>query len=100
MAKEDASVVAEGVKNIFRDQEEVEDALISKDCRVLFYTLQDEGLMAVRRSEVKQEGSSVPLRRYYWSLKEPEKLKKEEGEENPYERIPADVWSSRAGKPK
>lgn len=94
MAREDASKVAREVKNIFRDQDEVEDALISKDCRTLFYALQDEGLMATRRLEIKQKGSSVRLRQYYWSLKEPEMREREE-KENLYDGIPAEVWGRR-----
>ena len=95
MAKEDASKVADEIKNVFQDQDEVEDSILSKDCRIIFYTLQDEGLMSVRRLEVKQKGTSIPLRHYYWSLKEPERAQRKE-REDPYEDIPAEVWSRRS----
>ena len=95
MAKEDASHVAEEVKNMFRGQDEIEDSIVSRDCRIIFYTLQDEGLMSVRRLEVKQKGTSIPLRHYYWSLKEPERAQRKE-REDPYEDIPAEVWSRRS----
>ncbi|MDD5502896.1 MAG: hypothetical protein PHH26_05475 [Candidatus Thermoplasmatota archaeon] len=94
MAKDDASQVAEEVKNVFKEQEEIEDGIISKDCRCLFYTLQEEGFMSVRREEVKQMGTSLRLRQYYWSLKMPGEQKREE-EQNPYETVPEEAWAKR-----
>lgn len=94
MAKDDASRVAEEVRNVFKEQEEIEDGIISKDCRCLFYTLQEEGFMSVRREEIKQKGTSLRLRQYYWSIKIPGAPGTEE-EANPYDSVPEDAWSKR-----
>lgn len=96
MAGEDAASIVDEIKNIFRDQEEIEDSIISKEVRTLFYALQDEGLMKVRREEVKVKGEPLPMRLYYWSVNEPKEERKErKDEDNIYDTVPPEVWRRR-----
>ena len=66
MAKEDAVELAKTVENIFEGNKEVEDMSIDKYARSLFYELQREKLLRLRREEYKEKGKI--LRKYYWSF--------------------------------
>lgn len=95
MHKEDAIALTKTVEEIFRGQEEVEDMSIDKYARSLFYELQRERLLKLRREEFKEKGRQI--RKYYWSfnndiireeaiektIKDPYKI---------YKKIPKDAW--------
>ena len=95
MAKEDACALAKTVESIFNGKEEIEDMSIDKHVRSLFYELQRERLLKLRRDEYKEKGKYI--RKYYWSFNQ--KAIREEAyrspEEEPYkiyEKIPKRAW--------
>lgn len=95
MKKEDAVALAKTLEEIFKGQEEVEDMTIDKYARALFYDLQREKLLKLRREEFKEKGKQI--RKYYWSFNNDiirevasEKINKEP--ENIYKKIPKDAW--------
>ena len=98
MSEEDAKELADTVTSIFNGKEEVEDTSIDKYVRALFYELQREKLLKVRREELKEKGRW--LRKYYWSI-DRENVKREaerEIEEDPgriYAYLAKRVWLSR-----
>jgi chromatin segregation and condensation protein Rec8/ScpA/Scc1 (kleisin family) len=98
MSKEDARKLADIVNGIFKGKKEIEDADMDKYVRALFYELERERLLRVRREEYKQKGRL--LRKYYWSI-DRERVKKEaerEEEEDPgkiYRELARKVWLSR-----
>jgi hypothetical protein len=57
MTKEDASALTKTVESIFKGKQEVEDMSIDKYVRSLFYELQREKLLKVRREEFKEKES-------------------------------------------
>jgi hypothetical protein len=98
MAKEDAIELAKTVEGIFNGEEEIEDMTIDKYVRSLFYELQRERLLKLRRDEYKEQGKYV--RKYYWSfnndtIKELAYEKCKEGEYQIYQKIPENAWISR-----
>jgi hypothetical protein len=95
MTKEDAIELTKTIEKIFDGQEEIEDMTIDKYARSLFYELQRERLLKLRREEFKEQGKYI--RKYYWSfnndiIKEVafEKLKEEPYKI--YKKIPKDAW--------
>lgn len=95
MEKEDAIVLAKTVEGIFKGKEEVEDMSIDKYARALFYELQRERLLKLRREEYKEKSRYV--RKYYWSyndeiIKEAAYKKHKEDKYKIYEKIPKDAW--------
>jgi hypothetical protein len=66
MQKEDAVGLAETVEKIFNGQEEIEDMSIDKYSRALFYELQREKFLKIRREEFKEQGKI--MRKFYWSF--------------------------------
>lgn len=68
MSREDAKALADTVEKVFNGKNEVEDTAIDKYVRALFYELQRERFVKVRREEFKEKGRL--LRKYYWSLDE------------------------------
>jgi len=95
MAKEDAVALAKTVEGLFDGQEEVEDMSIDKYARSLFYELQRERLLKIRREEFKEEGRMI--RKYYWSfndeiIKEAAHEKTKEDPYKVYKIIPKEVW--------
>jgi len=99
MSKEDAKALANTVEKIFDGKEEIEDTSIDKYVRALFYELQRERFIKVRREELKEKGKI--LRRYYWSLNE-KTIKEEANRKNIddpgkiYYNLAKHVWLSRA----
>jgi len=99
MEREDAIELAKTVENIFNGEKEVEDMTIDKYARSLFYELQRERLLKLRRDEYKEKGKI--MRKYYWSFNN-QIIKEEaykENEEEPwkiYEKIPKNAWVIRA----
>ena len=99
MTKEDAVALAKTVEKIFNGQDEIEDMTIDKYARALFYDLQREKLLKLRREEFKEKGKQ--MRKYYWSfnndgIKEVavEKIKKDPF--SIYKKIPKEAWMLRS----
>jgi hypothetical protein len=98
MAKEDAIELAKTVEGIFNGEEEIEDMTIDKYARSLFYELQRERLLKLRRDEYKEEGKYI--RKYYWSfnndtIKEVAYEKYKEEKYQIYQKIPKNAWVTR-----
>lgn len=70
MLREDAVAVAHVVEEAFRGANEVDDAQLDKEVRQVFYDLQNEKILDVRRDEVREDGQA--RRHYYWRLREEE----------------------------
>jgi hypothetical protein len=97
MEKEDAIVLTKTVEGIFKGKKEVEDMSIDKYARALFYELQRERLLILRREEYKEQAKY--MRKYYWSynneiIKEAAYEKHKEEKYKIYEKIPKDAWAS------
>jgi hypothetical protein len=96
MTKEDAIALTKTVETIFNGKEEVEDMSIDKYARALFYELQRERLLKLRREEYKEKGKYI--RKYYWSYNDniirEEAYKKYKLEEKYkiYQKIPEKAW--------
>ena len=95
MTKEDAIALAKTVEEIFKGQEEIEDMTIDKYTRALFYDLQREKLLKLRREEFKEKGKQI--RKYYWSfnndiIREVACEKNNKEQENIYKKIPKEAW--------
>ena len=91
----DAVELAKTVKGVFKNKKEIEDMTIDKYTRSLFYELQREGLLKLRREEIKEKGKI--MRKFYWSFdnkrikEEANKIFKEE-EWKIYKDIPRSAW--------
>jgi hypothetical protein len=95
MDKEDAIGLAKTVETIFKGKDEIEDMSIDKYVRSLFYELQRERLLKLRREEFKEKGKII--RKYYWSFNNEiireaayEKIKEEPYKI--YKKIPKEAW--------
>lgn len=101
MVREDAEATADVVSSVFRGEEEVNDEDLDKEIRALFYTLEKEQLLGIRRTEYKFEGQT--RRAYFWRLKalRPEDLEsagngltREDAEAiKVYRALPQAIWS-------
>ena len=100
MEKKDAVTLAKTVEDIFSGAEEIEDMSIDKYTRSLFYELQREKLLKIRREEFKEGGKII--RKFYWSFDNKairEEAYKEYEELDPYkidEKIPRKAWLIRS----
>ncbi|MCX6664972.1 MAG: hypothetical protein NT038_02760 [Euryarchaeota archaeon] len=99
MQKEDAHELAKTVEKTFRGKEEVEDMTVDKYVRSMFYELQREQLLKLRREEIKENGKQT--RKFYWSfdnkgIKDGACRKIEEEPYKIYEKIPRKAWLSHA----
>jgi len=95
MSKEDAIALAKTVEEIFKGKNEIEDMTIDKYSRALFYDLQREKLLKLRREEFKENGKQ--MRKYYWSFNNEaiKELSVEKIKNEPYEiykKIPKNAW--------
>ena len=95
MAKEDAVALTKTVEEIFDGRKEIEDQDIDKYARALFYELQRENLLKIRREETREEGRYI--RRYYWAFND--KIIKQQAYKKPkeedfgiYKKIPNKAW--------
>jgi hypothetical protein len=95
MAKEDAVALTKTVEEIFDGRKEIEDQDIDKYARALFYELQRENLLKIRREETREEGRYI--RRYYWTFNK--KIIKQQAYKKPkeedfgiYKKIPHKAW--------
>lgn len=68
MMREDAEATAKVVASVFRGDDEVNDEDLDKEIRALFYTLEQQQLLGIRRTEYKFEGQT--RRAYFWRMKE------------------------------
>ena len=98
MQKEDAVGLAETIENIFQGREEIEDMPIDKYVRALFYELQREKLLKLRRDEFKEKGKI--MRKFYWSfndegIRREAYRKQKEDKYKIYQQIPESAWISR-----
>ena len=95
MSKEDAVALAKTVEEIFKGKDEIEDMTIDKYARALFYDLQREKLLKIRREEFKENGKQ--MRKYYWSF-DNDRIKEvaiQDRKKDPfdiYKKIPKDAW--------
>ena len=97
MTKEDAIELTKTIEKIFNGQEELEDMTIDKYARSLFYELQRERLLKLRREELKEQGKII--RKYYWSFNDKiiKEVAFEKTTEEPYKiykKIPKQAWLS------
>jgi transcription initiation factor IIE alpha subunit len=96
MSKEDAKALAKTVENVFNGEKEIEDMTVDKHVRSIFYELQKEKLLKLRREEYKEKGKFI--RKYYWSFNNEiikEEAQRKQCEEDPYkiyEKIPRSAW--------
>jgi hypothetical protein len=95
MSKEDAVALAKTVEEIFKGKDEIEDMTIDKYARALFYDLQREKLLKIRREEFKEKGKL--MRKYFWSInndtiKEIAIEKTEKTQFEIYKKIPKQAW--------
>ncbi|MHB8633138.1 MAG: hypothetical protein ACYDBQ_04095 [Thermoplasmatota archaeon] len=98
MLKEDAVAVAHVVEDAFRGQAEVDDDSLGKDVRQVFYDLQNEKILDVRRDEVREDGQA--RRHYYWRLRDgdvpfAEEPPRPDATERLYGRLPESSWERR-----
>jgi transcription initiation factor IIE alpha subunit len=97
MLRDDAKELAKIIERVFNGKREIPDEEINKEVRALFYELQRERLLKVRREEYKEKGRI--LRRYYWLLddkairkgaRENKQVVEDEGEI--YKKISKNSW--------
>ncbi len=68
MVREDALAVAKVVEEAFQGRSELDDETLHKDVRQVFYDLQNEKILDVRREEVRVDG--VDRRHYLWRVRD------------------------------
>ena len=97
MLREDAKELTRIIEKAFKGKKELPDEEINKEIRALFYELQREKILKVKREEYKKKGRM--LRRYYWlldekAIKEGARAIKEKEDETEivYKRISKNSW--------
>ncbi|MEF8847925.1 MAG: hypothetical protein V5A68_02185 [Candidatus Thermoplasmatota archaeon] len=95
MERKDAEKLADKVEKIFAGKKEIEDMSMDKYSRALFYELQNQNLLKLRREELKDDGRT--LRKYYWSfdnksIKKEAHRKKGKDKYKIYKKIPTSIW--------
>ncbi len=71
MLKDDAMAVSKVVEEAFLGASELDDDRLDPHLRQVFYDLQDEDILKVRRQEYTKDGRL--LRGYFWSVSEAER---------------------------
>ncbi len=95
MDENDAIELTKTIEDVFKGEKEIEDMSIDKYTRSLFYELQREGILRLRREESKENGKI--MRKFYWSF-DYNKIKEialkifEEDEWKIYNNIPSSAW--------
>lgn len=102
MVREDALAVAKVVEEAFQGRSELDDELLHKDVRQVFYDLQNEKILDVRREEVRQDG--VARRHYLWRIREDAPLDAPQPSpmdpaERLYVRLDDEAWERRRPAP-
>lgn len=106
MMKEDAEATAKVVETVFRGEDEVNDEDLDRELRSLFYTLEREQLVGIRRTEYKFEGQT--RRAYFWRLNDledalqdgtdDEAMSREERDAmKVYQALPLERWNRGGG---
>ncbi|RLF24027.1 MAG: hypothetical protein DRN01_07160 [Thermoplasmata archaeon] len=96
MLKDDAKALTKIIERAFNGKKEIPDEDINKEIRALFYELQREKILKVKREEYKERGKI--LRRYYWLLddeaikEEAKAIKEKEDESEVYRKISKNSW--------
>lgn len=98
MVREDALAVSKVVEEAFAGASELDDERLNKDLRQVFYSLQDEKVLDVRREERRVDG--VDRRHYLWHLRESggelaEAPRVRTPAERLYERLSDEAWERR-----
>lgn len=70
MLREDAHAVAAVVEEAFAGRSELDDETLHKDVRQVFYSLQDEKVLDIRREERTTDGAA--RRHYLWRIRDEE----------------------------
>lgn len=104
MLREDAEATATVVESAFKGEDEVNDEDLDKEIRSLFYQLEKENLLQVRRTEYKFEGQV--RRAYFWRLNRLDQMStddfgpvvsKDDIEATKlYRQLPSELWNRRA----
>src|SRR5438128_681735 len=102
MVREDALAVASVVEGAFKGQSEVDDETIGKDLRQVFYDLQNEKILDIRREEVRVDG--VDRRHYLWHIRDELALETPiqvapDPAERLYHRLADQAWERRRSGP-
>ena len=69
MMREDAVAVGQVIDEAFQGASELDDEALDKDLRQVFYDLQDEKILDVRRVEVRDE-KGQQRRHYLWRVRD------------------------------
>lgn len=86
MVREDALAVAGVVEEAFQGRSELDDEMLDKDTRQVFYDLQNEKILSIRREETREDG--VARRHYLWRIRDDLPLDAEPAlERDPTERL-------------
>lgn len=103
MVREDAAAVAKVVEEAFAGSSELDDERLDKDLRQVFYSLQDEKVLDVRREERRESG--LQRRHYLWHVRDgqvpaaAEHAQQRDDQERLYERLSDDAWERRRPGP-
>ncbi len=103
MLQEDALAVAHTVEEAFRGEDELNDEFLDASLRSVFYSLQDEGVLAIRRTEYQSDGRA--RRAYFWAVTDGEALpdsaaaRRAEHNQRLYARLGDDAWKRRRPSP-
>lgn len=73
MLLEDAAAVGAVVEEAFAGESELDDERLDKDLRQVFYSLQDEKILDVRRVE-RTDPAGQSRRHYLWTVREEAQL--------------------------
>ncbi len=99
MLREDASAVAKVVEEAFQGRSELDDDQLDPELRQVFYDLQDEHILQVRRAEYEKDGQR--LRGYFWSIDEAPRMDRwapgveQDPDQAVYEQLADVAWSRR-----
>jgi hypothetical protein len=98
MLREDAVAVAKVVEDAFAGASELDDEVIGKDLRQVFYDLQDEKVLEIRREERRSDAGAQ--RFYLWRIREQQDLPvpdlpTPDATERLYARLEEQAWARR-----
>lgn len=97
MEDEDATAIAEVVREQFGEDDEVNDDNLDPEVRSIFYTLEAKKLLSFRREEYSID-TGERRRAFYWRVREDELAKiktlaADIAEESVYDTLPKNAWS-------
>lgn len=98
MVREDALAVASVVEEAFQGRSELDDETLHKDVRQVFYDLQNEKILDIRREETRIDG--VDRRHYLWRIRDDLPLDagpaaERDPTERLYRRLGDEAWERR-----